>query len=62
MHDLGKDLADANAANDGSANSNMKQKSSNISLREGTRNRVPLREGQELQVKDFMHCHVVMLR
>lgn len=62
MHDPGNDLFDANAANSGPAKNNMKQRDSNVSLREGTRNRVALRESPDRQVEDFMHCHVVMQR
>ena len=60
MHDPGNDPFDAKTANGGSVKSNMKRKNSNISLREGIRNRVPLREGPDREEKDFMHCHVVM--
>jgi len=62
MHDPSNDLFDANAANSGSAKSNMKQRDSIVSLREGTRNRVALRESPDRQVKDFMHYHVVVQR
>ena len=62
MHDPGNDLFDANAANSGSGKSNTKQRDSSVSLREGTRNRVALRERPDRQVKDSMHCHVIMQR